>query len=321
MENNFNFRFKNEKSENLRTISDNDYEYAKNFQKLKERKYQTIKNLRRIGIAIGTGLILTFAYMKAKGEDVISEEIMKSTSQPTQTEAVISTNTSIPQKISKSEECNLLDNKKYYKPLEKKDVYVCLHDKDISNVTNALLVISEPKNKGKYRSKEFEDSVVNCLYGDSFLHTYALRAIVNQDYTSAVPILIKYFDKISEFAIEEVSYALLHFSLNNDRNAINKLVELSTSQDDTIRIHAMSALLFINKDIMPTFLEQYNKENREIRFEIIKKAEMYRLLYLNDYFSEEKISKFSERLNKRLHRVLKVEKDKEIIELINTLNY
>ena len=303
------------------TLPDRDFEYIKNIKTLAEQRQTMLNTLKRIAIGTGIGLTLVFGYKYLKAED-----IMKSSTQQTQVEAVSNSTVSLNPQIATipkpEQNCNLSEDENYYKrPVNKMELLSCLNDKDVSNVTDVLLLISRQENKDKFRKKEFEDAVVKCLYGDPFSHTYAFRAIVNQDYHSAVSVLVKNFDKFDPFAIEGAVYTLLHFSLKGEWNAINKLISLSSSQDETTRIYAMSALLFIDKNVMPTFIEQYNKENSETRFEIIKHIEMYRFFYINDYFSEEEMSKIRELLNKRLGSLLKFEKDKEVREIIKSCQH
>jgi hypothetical protein len=302
------------------TLPDREFEYIKNIKTLAEQRQTMLNTWKRIAIGTGIGLTLVFGYKYLKAED-----IMKSSTQQTKVEAVSNSTVSLNPQIATipkpEQNCNLSEDENYYKrPVNKMKVLSCLNDKDVSNVTHALLLISRQENKDKFRTKEFEDAVVKCLYKDTFLHTYAFHAIVNQDYNSAVPVLVKDFDKIDPFDIEEAVYTLLHFSLKGDWNAINKLISLSSSQDETTRIYAMSALLFIDKNVMPIFIEQYNKENSETRFEIIKHKDILYFFYIKDYFREDEVSKIRELLNKRLSNMLKFEKDEKVREIIQSIH-
>jgi hypothetical protein len=302
------------------TLPDRDFEYIKNIKKLAEQRQNMLNTLKRIAIGTGIGLTLVLGYKYLKAED-----IMKSSTQQTQVEAVSNSTFSLNPQIAiipkPEQNCNLSKDENYYKrPLNMMEVLSCLNDKDVSNVTDALLLISRQENKDKFRTKEFEDVVVKCLSRDPFLHPYVFRAIANQNYNSVVPVLVKNFDKIGSSAIEEAIYVLLHFSLKGDWNAINKLISLSSNQDETTRIYAMSALLLIDKNVMPTVIEQYNKENSETRFEIIKHADIFYHFYIKDYFREYEVSKIRELLNKRLSNLLKFEKDEKVREIIQSIH-
>jgi hypothetical protein len=302
------------------TLPDRDFEYIKNIKILAEQRQTMLNTLKRIAIATGIGLTLVFGYKYLKAED-----IMKSSTQQTQVGAVSNSTVSLNPQIATipkpEQNCNLSEDENYYKrPVNKMEVLSCLNDIDASNVISALLFISKGKNKNIFGTKEFEDVVVKLLYRDPFLHPYVFRAIANQNYNSAVPVLVKDFDKIGSSAIEEAVYVLLHFSLKGDWNAINKLISLSSNENETVRIHAMSALLFIDKNIMPFFIEQYNKENSETRFEIIKHADILYFFYIKDYFREDEVSKIRELLNKRLSNLLRFEKDEKVREIIQSIH-
>jgi hypothetical protein len=286
----FLYLHKEENKENRRrtnlTLFEKNYEYKRNIEKIIERREKIYRMLKKAAVWAGLGLATIFGYEYLKGE-----EIMRSTIT-----------------INGSEKCSIdyLNKKASSDQLHK-----CITNRSFDAGT--LLFLGSEENQNKFYSKDLNEAVAGLLGYDSFLDKYVLLACINQNYNKIVQMIVKNLDRIDSNLSEETVYTLLHFATKNDWLAINKIIELANADDDEKRLHAMAALLFLEKNVMPTFLSRYKVENDDNRFKIIMYSQIYRDMYIKYYLKNDKLIDI---FKKRLTILQDIEKDQRIKELI-----
>lgn len=219
-------------------------------------------------------------------------------------------------------------DEKDLKSLKPSHVYGCLfrsEDKIIDTLSLLMRYMIPMNTAMKKRIVELMDSTIEKR--DYFSLHYYFEVIKMYEMREAMPSIINLikmfgvlenkrvtqrteFYPFDEHVLETAIQTLGIFSLKEDWNAINTLIELLKSQNDEARINAVATLIFVNKHVDDGVIRTYQHENAENRLATSRKM----LTFYSFELKEKKLlgKKEKEIIKERINSLMKVEKNQEI---------